>query len=80
MFPTLSSQAGLKDAVQSSRKQIKERKNRAIKCRGKKKAAGAKPHARAFTYFSEHAVFHIVLCTSIAIPISSLVSIEFCID
>eukprot|EP00873_Tetraselmis_striata_P022724 jgi/Tetstr1/442988/TSEL_031048.t1 len=31
--------AGLKEAVQTSRKQIKERKNRAIKCRGKKKAA-----------------------------------------
>merc|ERR1712076_173921 len=31
--------AGLKDAVQTSRKQIKERKNRALKCRGKKKSA-----------------------------------------
>eukprot|EP00951_Prasinocladus_malaysianus_P025142 scaffold219676_cov16-Prasinocladus_malaysianus.AAC.1 len=36
--------AGLKEAVQTSRKQIKERKNRAIKCRGKKKAAGETPN------------------------------------
>mmetsp|Transcript_2904 Transcript_2904/g.6817 ORF Transcript_2904/g.6817 Transcript_2904/m.6817 type:complete len:131 (+) Transcript_2904:98-490(+) len=28
---------GLKEAVQTSRKQIKERKNRGLKCRGKKK-------------------------------------------
>ncbi len=34
-------QAGLKDKVQTSRKQIKERKNRALKCRGKKKTQGA---------------------------------------
>jgi small subunit ribosomal protein S24e len=31
--------AGLKDKVTSSRKQIKERKNRALKCRGAKKTA-----------------------------------------